>query len=462
MMNGGLTINPWSSQQSTDYGRIIEQFGLQSTSDLEIPSPSKLHRRGIVFAHRDFDVVLQSQKCGEDFGVLTGLMPSGKMHMGHSMVIDQVKWLQSLGGDVTIAVADLESSATRGISLSEGRRTAINEYISYYAALGLDPESTEIYFQSRRSEVQKLGFLLGKKTNIGEMESIYGFNGSTNMAHVQAPLVQAGDILHPQLDEFGGIRPIVVPVGVDQDPHLRLTRGLASKSNWFNIAPDKSRGLSINLSINEESAQCFGVDAHGRINREKQRKTYLKIEQTLSTLGFSDISSNPKQGTVSLPGAKKTDTHMVRKVLLKLERELGGLGLMAPASTYHRFAVGLTGDKMSSSKPKTTLFLGDDLDVTAKKIKKSFSGGQATLEEHRRLGGNPDIDVAYQYLMYFFEEDDKALHELYQGYKSGKILAGEMKQTCIDKASEWLKELKEKKDETAHLVEAFLSKDSKD
>ena len=87
----------------------------ESTSDIEIPSPSKLHRRGIVFAHRDFDVVLQSQKNGEDFGVLTGLMPSGKMHMGHSMVIDQVKWLQSLGGDVTIAVADLESSATRGI-----------------------------------------------------------------------------------------------------------------------------------------------------------------------------------------------------------------------------------------------------------------------------------------------------------------------------------------------------------
>ena len=49
--------------------------------------------------------------------------------------------------------------------------------------------------------------------------------------------------------------------------------------------------------------------------------------------------------------------------------------------------------------------------------------------------------------MYFFEEDDNALQELYQGYKSGKILAGEMKQICIDRASEWLKELKEKKEE---------------
>ncbi|MAV03568.1 MAG: hypothetical protein CBE39_02895, partial [Euryarchaeota archaeon TMED279] len=70
MMNNEVTIDPWGSSQSTDYSRIIEQFGLSSMDGVSIPSPSRLHRRGIVFAHRDFDVVLQSQKCGEDFGVL--------------------------------------------------------------------------------------------------------------------------------------------------------------------------------------------------------------------------------------------------------------------------------------------------------------------------------------------------------------------------------------------------------
>lgn len=34
-----------------------------------------------------------------------------------------------------------------------------------------------------------------------------------------------------------------------------------------------------------------------------------------------------------------------------------------------------------------------------------FSGGQETEEEHRRLGGNPDVDVAYQYLGFFLEDD---------------------------------------------------------
>ena len=244
-----VVIDPWGSSQSTDYSRIIDQFGLSSMESLSIPNPSRLHRRGIVFAHRELDVVLSSQKQGDPFGVLTGLMPSGQMHMGHSMVIDQVKWFQSLGGDVTIAVADLESQATRGVSLAKGRQIALEEYISHYAALGLDPEKTNVYFQSSRPVVQRLGFQLGKRTNLNEFESIYGFNGETNLAHVQAPLVQVGDILHPQTEEFGGLRPIVVPVGVDQDPHLRLTRGLASKTNWFNVNDGKSSGVVITLSI---------------------------------------------------------------------------------------------------------------------------------------------------------------------------------------------------------------------
>ena len=126
-------------------------------------SPSRLHRRGVVFAHRDLDMVLNAKKSGNPFGVLTGLMPSGKMHLGHSMVIDQVNWFQEQGGDVTIAVADLESTATRGISLAEGRKIATEEYVANYAALGLDPDKTTVYFQSERNVVQKLGFQLGKK-----------------------------------------------------------------------------------------------------------------------------------------------------------------------------------------------------------------------------------------------------------------------------------------------------------
>ena len=455
MMNDDVTIDPWGSSQSTDYSRIIEKFGLSSMEGVTLDSPSRLHRRGVVFAHRDLDMIMEAKRLGSPFGVLTGLMPSGKMHLGHSMVIDQVKWFQEQGGDVTIAVADLESTATRGISLEEGRRIASEEYVANYAALGLDPDKTTVYFQSQRNVVQKLGFQLGKRTNLSELEAIYGFDGSTNLAHVQAPLVQAGDILHPQLDEYGGLRPIVVPVGIDQDPHLRLTRGLAAKTNWFNVS-DAKMGLQVGVSVQDDNASVMGVEPSGRVNKDVQKQVFSRIVDAISGLGYSDIMSNPKHGTVSIPSATARDKGAIRIALLALEREMGGMGLLAPSSTYHRFAVGMTGDKMSSSKPKTTLFLGDDVATAEKKIKKSYSGGQATVEEHRRLGGDPDKDVAYQYMMYFFEEDDSFLEEINQGYRAGKILAGEMKQMCIERATEWLANLSEKRDETSHLVERFF------
>ena len=454
-MDDEVTIDPWGSSQSTDYSRIIEKFGLSSMDGVSLDSPSRLHRRGVVFAHRDLDMVLNAKKSGDSFGVLTGLMPSGRMHLGHSMVIDQVNWFQQQGGDVTIAVADLESTATRGISLAEGKKIAAQEYVANYAALGLDPEKTTVYFQSERSIVQKLGFQLGKRTNLSELEAIYGFDGSTNLAHVQAPLVQAGDILHPQLDEYGGLRPIVVPVGIDQDPHLRLTRGLASKTNWFNVS-DAKMGLQVGVSIQEDNSSIMGVEPSGRVNKERQKEVFSKIVSAIQGLGYSDIMSNPKHGTVNIPSATSKDKGPIRMALLSLERSMGGMGLLAPSSTYHRFAVGMTGDKMSSSKPKTTLFLSDDIATAEKKIKKSFSGGQATIEEHRRLGGDPDKDVAYQYMMYFFEEDDKFLGEINQDYRAGKILAGEMKQMCIERATGWLSNLAEKRDETAHLVDQFF------
>lgn len=39
--------------------------------------------------------------------------------------------------------------------------------------------------------------------------------------------------------------------------------------------------------------------------------------------------------------------------------------------------------------------------------KYAFSGGRDTLEEHRQLGGNCDVDVSFQYLTFFLEDDEK-------------------------------------------------------
>lgn len=453
-------IDPWSSEQSTDYARIRDQFGLEGVDLSKIPNPSMLHRRGIIFAQRDLDVVLGCMERNDPFGVLTGLMPSGRMHLGHSMVIEQVRWFQQQGADITVTVADLEALATRGTSLETGRETAIKEYIHNYAALGLEPETTNVYFQSTRPEVQRLAFTLGRKTNLSEFEAIYGFKGDTNLAHVQAPLVQVGDIVHPQLEEFGGLRPIVVPVGVDQDPHLRLTRGITGKTNWFNVKVRKAGGLTVSLSIQEDNSEMFGTSTNGRIDRTVRESIFERLKKSLTPIGYSDYISNPKHGTLDIPGAKTSDLPHVRMCVLRLERELGGMGLMPPCSTYHRFAVGMTGDKMSSSKPETTIFMDDSKEEMTKKVKRAFSGGQPTVEEHRRLGGDCSKDVAFQYLQFFFETDDSELSQIARDYEAGKLLTGEIKQICIDRASEWLKDIAERRDMWDGRLEEFLAPDA--
>jgi tryptophanyl-tRNA synthetase len=39
--------------------------------------------------------------------------------------------------------------------------------------------------------------------------------------------------------------------------------------------------------------------------------------------------------------------------------------------------------------------------------KHAFSGGQATIEEHREKGGNCEVDISYQYLRFFLEDDEE-------------------------------------------------------
>jgi len=452
-----MEIDPWASKGIKNYDEICEKFGLEKINHTTLPEPTHLHRRGIIFAHRDLDSILNARKAGKPFGVLSGLMPSGQMHLGHKMVIDQAKWFQDLGGDVTIAVADLEAHATRGLSLEKCRKYAVEEYISNYAGMGLNPDRTSIYFQSERAIVQKMGFTLGTKTNLSEMEAIYGFSGKTSLAHVQSPLVQAGDIVHPQLEEYGGLRPIVVPVGMDQDPHIRLTRGMVSKTNWFNVNKNKLGNLTIGLSIQDNNQDIMGMRNNGSVDKTQRKIVIDKAISAINKAGYNQINSNPKHGTIDIKDANAENYYEIQYELLSLERQLGGLGLMQPSSTYHQFAVGMTGGKMSSSMPETTIFLNDSMKTIEKKLKSSFSGGQPTLEEHRKKGGNPDIDVAYQYLRYFFEENDNELEKIREEYISGKLLTGEIKSICIEKAESWMKEHHELKEQNQHLIKDFLS-----
>ena len=136
------------------------------------------------------------------------------------------------------------------------------------------------------------------------------------------------------------------------------------------------------------------------------------------------------------------------------------LGYYKPASIQCRFLPGLAGlekdGKMSASEASTAIYTTDNPKTVKKKINKyAFSGGQATVEEHRKKGGNPNIDVAYQWLV-FFEKDDKKLEKIYKDYKSGKLLSGELKAILIEKLNTFLKEHQKKRKLAAKKIDKFM------
>lgn len=109
------------------------------------------------------------------------------------------------------------------------------------------------------------------------------------------------------------------------------------------------------------------------------------------------------------------------------------LGLHKPAVIHSKFFPALTGPKtkMSASDANTTIYVTDSPKQIENKIKKyAFSGGRATMEEHRKYGGDVTIDVPYQYLS-VFEMDDAKLEEIRSAYSTGQMLSGEIKQELI-------------------------------
>jgi len=112
---------------------------------------------------------------------------------------------------------------------------------------------------------------------------------------------------------------------------------------------------------------------------------------------------------------------------------------------------------MSSSEESSAIYTIDSPKEVEKKIKKyAFSGGRDTIEEHRKLGGNPDVDIPFLYLKYLLEEDDKKLAKIDADYRSGKLLSGELKQIAIDKINTFLKEHQAKREKAKSQIEKFI------
>jgi len=221
------TLDPWGSSLIEDYERLYEEFGVRPFKPLlkEIPNPSVGMRRGIIFAHRDFERVLEAMKTNGAFAVMSGIKPTGEFHLGTLMTAKEIIYFQKQGATAFYCIADVEAYEDNNIPLEESEKIAVGN-VADILALGLDPKRAHIYRQSKELRVRDFALLFGRTVTLATMKAVYG---ERNIGLYLAALIQAGDILLPQHKDFGGPKPTVVPVGIDQDPHLRLTRDIAQK-----------------------------------------------------------------------------------------------------------------------------------------------------------------------------------------------------------------------------------------
>jgi len=232
-MSEPLKLDPWGSTLIEDYKRLMDEFGISDFRDIKphYPNPNHLIRRDIIFGHRGFEVVLNAIIKKEKFNVLSGIKPSGPFHLGTLTTAWEIVDFQKQGGNAFYCIADLEAYEDNGLPLEESFEIAVDN-VADILALGLDYKKAYIYRQSKEERVKDMAFEFSRGVTLNMLKAIYGVK---EFGLYMTALVQVGDILLPQLEDFGGPAPTVIPVGVDQDPHIRLTRDIAKKFKKYNF-----------------------------------------------------------------------------------------------------------------------------------------------------------------------------------------------------------------------------------
>ncbi|MEK6895263.1 MAG: tryptophan--tRNA ligase [Nanoarchaeota archaeon] len=364
------TFTPWEVKGEINYEKLIKDFGTSQIDEKIKKKIQKLHpllSRGIYFSHRDFDKWLDAYASGKKISVLTGRGPSEKMHLGHLVPFLVAKSLQDeFKCDVFIPISDDEKFYVKENLTYENAIKFGEDNILDIIALGFKPGKTFIFQDFVYTDIYKYAARIAKRMTYSTAKATFGLKPENNIGWSFYPAMQAAHILFPQFEK--GKHMTVVPVGIDQDPFIRLTRDIAEHKD-FNF--------------------------------------------------------------------------------------------MKPAALHAKFIPSLYGEtKMSSSDSENSvIYLSDSPAEVKNKINKyAFSGGKATIEEHRKYGGDTNVDVAFQYLRIFFEPDDKKLAQIEKDYKSGKLLTGELKKILIDKINNFLAEHKKRKEQAKRDVHKFLYK----
>ncbi|CAD2101900.1 tryptophan--tRNA ligase, putative [Plasmodium vinckei brucechwatti] len=393
-------VTPWNvniNADGIDYNKLIKQFGCSKIKEehikrIEMLTNKKAHhfiRRDIFFSHRDLDFLLNYYEKNKSFYIYTGRGPSSlSMHLGHLIPFYFCKYLQdAFNVPLIIQISDDEKFLfNKNYSLDYINKLS-KENVKDIIAVGLNPELTFIFKNTEYvHNLYNTVLSIHKKTTLNQSMNIFGFDHSDNIGKLSYPSFQIAPCFSQCFSHFLPQNlPCLVPQGIDQDPYFRLSRDIAVK-------------LALHKPVVIHSIfmpSLLGVNTKMSSTKKKSEKTDGQSTEAASA------------------GSTTKDT----------------------------------GNKINSNEHNNSvIFLTDTPEQIKNKINKyAFSGGGATIQEHREKGGNLDTDISYQYLRYLLEDDDK-LNEIGNKYKSGELLSGEIKKILIDVVVDLIQTHKKKRD----------------
>jgi tryptophanyl-tRNA synthetase len=240
------TVTPWTTETkngSFEYDKLVTQFGVQKiTPELlarfEKVTGHKLHpwlRRGLFFAHRDLDKILDDYEQKKPIYIYTGRGPSpakakSSMHLGHLIPFKFTKWLQDVfNAFVVIQIADDEKFYFKDTDFKTVYELGF-ENAKDIIACGFDVNRTFIFSNRDYSANHNMHTTVHeflKHINIKTVQAIFGIEPTACLGQLMWPVYQSCPA-YSRCFGMGNIR-CLVTYAIDQDPFFRLCRDVADK-----------------------------------------------------------------------------------------------------------------------------------------------------------------------------------------------------------------------------------------
>ena len=356
----------------------------------------------------------------KDQRVLSGMRPTGKLHLGHYHGALK-NWLELQNEyDSYYFVADWHAFTTHYSDKIDLESYTIDMVIDWLAS-GINPNTSTIFVQSKVPEHAELHLLLSMTTPVSWLERVPSYKdqqeklNTKNLAtygFLGYPVLQSSDIL---MYKAG-----FVPVGEDQAAHVELTREIARRFNYI-------YGREVDF---EEKAEI----ATSKMGK-KQAKLYRNLRKSYQEKGDDGALVKAK----ALLSEQKNITHGDRERLLGYIEGVGKIILIEPEVllTKNSKMPGLDGQKMSKSY-NNGIFLRDSASEVKQKVNKMVTDPARV---HLTDPGNPNKCPVWNLHEIYGKQDQ--LDWVMDGCTKAKMGCIECKKPVVDSIVAELKPIQE-------------------